>query len=628
MLKSILKVHLLSLGVFAVFRLILLCANHPHWEGVSPRLILQSLLMGIRFDTVINCYILALPTLIATVVYVCHLPSYKVQRFLYYYCAILFTLAYTVSAFDIPYFNHFFSRLDKGAFQWIENPQFIVGMVAQDFRLWGYSIPFFILLLIFHYLLRKIWSQPLPSPSIFKGFLPKILISCLCLGLTFLGIRGRIAKKSPIRIGTAYFCNNAFLNKLGLNPNFTLMQSLLHREAQWQTLLPTPEALQRVKSDLGISPENAKGITQKIFPKAENLGKPNIVLILMESMQAQNMAYFGNTQRLTPTLDSLARQGLFFENAYSAGIHTFNGIFSTLMSFPALWSQHPMKQIKDYPSSIKTLAQNGYTTCYFTTHDGQFDNVEGFLMANDFQKIYAEKDYPAKEVKSTLGVPDDYMFRFGIEQINQMAKTGKPFFCTFMTASNHAPIIIPEYFKSDNPNQMQRVVQYSDWSIRQFMSAAQRQPWFENTIFVLVADHGTSQDATYDMSLSYNHIPLIFYAPHLIPQPKIYTDFVQQIDILPSLLGLTSIAYEKENMGIDIFSQNRPYAYFCADDKIGVIDNEYYYIYYQDGREALYQYRTQNTENLIQKHPDVAASMKQYAFAHLQAAHYISAGKK
>lgn len=624
MIKSIFKIHFLSLIIFSVFRVILLFANRSNWNfNLSD--VGNALIMGVRFDTVINCYILALPTLTFLILFIIKRKSLLINRILYYYCAIVFTVAFLISAVDIPYFNQFFSRLDKGVFQWIENPAFILEMIAKDFRLWGYAVPFFILLFIFHYFLKKIFNQINKFEVSGLKVSPRIILSLLILGFTFLGIRGRIEKKSPIRVGTAYFSNNAFLNKLGLNPNFTLIHSLLQHDVVWNDLMDDEKAFSLVQNQMEFkNNQDNLSLESTISPSIQNFGKPNIVLVLMESMTADNMKYFGNKKNLTPVLDDLITKSVFFENAYSEGIHTFNGIYSTFTSFPALWDEHPLKHIQNYKPCTTALKRDGYENVFFATHDAQFDNMEGFLYANDFQKVYDQKDYPSSEIKSNLGVSDDYLFRFGIETINAMQKKRKtPFFTSFLTSSNHAPIIIPDYFKSNNPNPEEKVIQYADWSIGQFLKEAEKQSWYKNTIFVFLADHGSGIDRTYEMSLSYNHIPIFFYAPYLLKNPEIRTDLVKQIDVIPSIMGLTNIKYNKNNLGINMWTQKREFAYFAADDKIGVVNQDYFLIYRKDGHEALYNYRTKDLKNYAKEYPDLVRRMKEYTFSNLQVAHYI-----
>ena len=171
----------------------------------------------------------------------------------------------------------------------------------------------------------------------------------------------------------------------------------------------------------------------------------NVVVVIMESMSRFNMGEYGGPQGITPNLDSLKKHSWWFENIFTQGIHTFNGIYSTLFSFPGLLKQHPMRKIPTHPfySIPIILKENNYENLFFVTHDGQFDNTEGFLMANGFDKVYSNDDYPSEKNLSTLGVPDDYLFEFSIPKMNEIVAKEKNFFCGFINLSvNPASIFI------------------------------------------------------------------------------------------------------------------------------------------------------------------------------------------
>jgi phosphoglycerol transferase MdoB-like AlkP superfamily enzyme len=270
----------------------------------------------------------------------------------------------------------------------------------------------------------------------------------------FIGIRGRVQEKSPIKVGTAYFSDNAFLNQLGLNPVFTFLRSYLDKLDQRNqiiNLMDDATAIKNVRKYLGIeNPIDDYPIARQVVSDSTGAKNFNVILVIMESMSAAKMTRHGNQNNLTPFLDSIANQGYYFENIYTAGIHTFNGVFSTLFSFPAIYLQNPMKEstMFRYNGFGHTLRKKGYSTTYFTTHDGQFDNIEGFLRANDFENIITLADYPSEKVKTTLGVPDDYMFEFSMPLIDGLAAENKPFFVAYMTASDHGPYYLPDYYQA------------------------------------------------------------------------------------------------------------------------------------------------------------------------------------
>jgi hypothetical protein len=292
--------------------------------------------------------------------------------------------------------------------------------------------------------------------------------------------------------------------------------------------------------------------------------------------------------------------------------------------FQTIYRKHPMREtvIKKYNGIATSLKLHGYTTAYFTTHDGQFDNVEGFLRHNDFDYVITEHDFPGHEVKTNLGVPDDVMFRYSISNLDLMYKRGKPFFATFMTSSDHGPYYIPEYFHPKSKEIKLQSVEYADWSLKQLIKLASEQEWFDNTLFVFVADHGAPIRADYDISLDYHHTPLLFYSPKHITNHTSYAQLGSQIDVFPTLMGLLKLPYLNNTLGIDLFAEQRPFTILNNDDKIGVINQEYLLILKKDIR-ALFKYRMNDKRNCCEEESQLADEMEQYARSQLQTYQYM-----
>lgn len=599
-------------------------------SSVEFKDIVLSFLMGIRFDIVISSYVLSLPVVILSICSILKIQSVIIFNIITYYIITLFSIAFLVSAIDIPYFNQFFSRFSISAFEWADSPLFILKMIIEEPRYWSYIIPFLIIIYFFIRATKLIFKTTYDNND--NRF--KIPFLIIFLGLIFIGMRGRLDQKSPIRVGTAYFSNNSFLNQLGLNPNYTLIDSYLDSrkiENKKIQLMNDTIAISNVRKYFNINtPENFDLLSRKIDFETEDSIKKNVVLVIMESMSATKMKRYGNLHNLTPFLDSISNKGYYFENTYTSGIHTFNGIYSTLFSFPSLFRQHPMKSTSmlRHNGILSTLKGNGYSTIYFTTHDGQFDNVEGFLKENGCETVISKANYPSEKVKTTLGVPDDYMFKFSIPILNKLHEKNKPFFATFMTASDHGPYYVPEYFKPKNKDIKKQVVEYADYSLKKFISNCLKQKWFKNTIFVFIADHGAPMDAIYDMPLSYNHTPMIFYAPYIFKENKSLCKMAGQIDVYPTIMGLLKLPYINNTLGIDLFKEKRPYIFFNADDKYGVIDNEWFLIVKIDKSKGLYHYRSGDTHNYSNQRPDIVEKMDIYAKSNLQSYQYILKTKK
>ncbi|MDR1793330.1 MAG: sulfatase-like hydrolase/transferase [Bacteroidales bacterium] len=634
-----LRVYLLVLAVYTLFRVILFCTYTYHEPnfGSQVRLSLpcQSFLMGLRFDLVITGYIMFFPFLALSVMHIVGKFSRIALKITQIWISVLFGLTFVVSATDIPYFNQFFARFSVTAFQWMDSPLFLFKMIAQEPRYYVYFFVLLAILVLFFIILNRQFKHFQGIRFEKSTIKTKLILSgsyVLILGLIFVSMRGRIAAKSPIHTGTAYFCNDPFFNQLGLNPTFTLMDSFSTSSSENPKLMQSADALRLTQSFLGIDTLFEQSpLKRYIETQSQIKHKKNVILVIMESMSAARMSRFGNTQNLTPFLDSLARNGYSFDNTWTAGIHTYNGIFSTLCSFVALFDYHPMldASMLRYNGIANTLKKNGYSTLFFTTHDGQFDNVEGFLYANDFQQVISQKDYPAKEILSTLGVPDDYMFRFSMPLLNDLHQKNQPFLAVFMTASNHGPIILPNYFVPQNKDlpQTEQIVEYSDWAIRQLITLSLEQNWFENTIFVFIADHGAALSPIYEMSLNYNHTPFIIYAPNFL-KPQIFTQPTMQMDVFPTIMGVLNLPYTNNTMGVDVLKTKRPYAFFCADDKTGVIDSTYFLIIRKTGETLLYNYAEKSTENVISQFPQKADSMRTYAYSYMQTFFDLTKNKK
>lgn len=202
--------------------------------------------------------------------------------------------------------------------------------------------------------------------------------------------------------------------------------------------------------------------------------------------------------------------------------------------------------------------------------------------------------------------------------------SGNPFFMSYMTISTHTPWTLP---KDDNIPPLKgdgmedRSYAYADWSIRQFIDRVKHKPWYNNTIFAFVADHGQRFDIVYDMPLSYHHSPFIIFDP--AADTSSWDDKIGlQIDVFPSLMSYMGFAFENNTLGTDLFTHTRPYGYFSADDKIGVIDSVHFYVENINGHKAMYRYKEKSVKNEMEQYPEKVASMQRYAYSMFQSSNY------
>lgn len=635
-IKYLCSIYISGILFFALIRLFLMLAQ---WERAlelpeNISLILQSFWMGFRFDSVISGYILALPLVVLLLSSVFGIENKKLTKCCHIYLCVLYSITLFGCIANIPYFEEFFKHINASIFNWKDEKKFVFTMILKEKS----YLMYFFLSLIFPVLwirftsmfYKKIYihyTSYIQFPYPIKNLAYKIVVFIILGGICFLGIRGRIAQKSPIRVGTAFFSNYAFPNQLGLNPIFYFFNSVLEAKKKSHEeihLMPDEEAINRVRLFYQISDTLKSPIARRVIPEG-NSKQYNIVLILMESMSAELMQRNGAPKVLIPFLDSLSNHSLYFENYYSAGIHTMNGVFSSLFSYPALFNQHPMKTVEMlYFNGLPyVLKKNGYHTAYFTTHDDQFDNIGGFLKINGVELIRSQRDYPLDKIKSNLGVPDDYMFEKAISTLNQLSEEKKkPFFATMLTSSYHTPYIIPEYYKTPPGDIKEQIITYSDWSLQKFFEMAKKEKWFGETIFILTADHGSIHGIQpYEISLSRHHSPLVILGPGITN--NIMTGVASQLDIFPTIMGLLKIPYINNSFGLDLLKEKRKYALLNSDDIVACIDDSLMYVYSTHGKEALYQYKIKSTENKMEQYPQQAKEMKEFMFSTMQSAQYL-----
>jgi len=205
------------------------------------------------------------------------------------------------------------------------------------------------------------------------------------------------------------------------------------------------------------------------------------------------------------------------------------------------------------------------------------------------------------------------------------------FFSLIFTASDHGPWEIPTNipFKTDETfPEEERATQYADWSIEQFIEKAKKQKWFDNTVFIFLGDHGGAHGSTYDMDIQFNYIPCVFYCPKYL-QPAVIDKCAMQIDVFPTLMGILGLQYENRSMGINLFKESRPYAFFSADDKLGCIDKNYFYYDLLNSKvSALYEHKSRSNNNVCEIKRARSDSMKNYMMAMMQTGKYLLHNRK
>lgn len=627
------SLHLAGLFFLSLFRVVEYVAlSDLIVDATAPAI--PAFLKGLLFDNVMMSYVSILPL---AVLLLC--ASFGcVRRWLHRAAAIWYgawlALMFVVSASNIPFFCYFLTNINTGVFAWFDQPDTVVGMALGDSTYIMYVLLYFVILALLVAAIvticRTVGKRAEKLPASKGNPCLRVVVSLALVFLCFVGIRGTwVFTKRPISQSAAYYCGDAFLNQLGISPSFNLVKSFSNdmKEGNGRLgLMDDSEAVAAAREYLGVTVADSSFVIRRHVAASCQKRKPNIVLILMESMSANFMQRFGCQQRLTPTLDSLARHSLFFTNFYSAGTHTNQGIMGTLYSFPALMKRNVMCDVSTrcYNGLPTVLQQQGYNTSFFMTHWNDFDNMNAVFASNGYEHIYSREDYPESEVVNNYGVSDHFLFDYALRTLNGQSKEGRPFFATLLSISNHPPYVVPSYYQAKAETDEMKAVEYADWALACFLDAARQQPWYANTIFVMLGDHGKvvgRPDA--EVAQSSHHIPLFIFGPGV--ENGVYDGLGMQVDVMPTVLGLLGIDYDYDGFGTDLLQERHSQVFYSTDDCIVARDSTSVYIHHPSTGQATY-YASRPDGSYRQNLPqdENATALARYVKSMVQTADYLT----
>lgn len=369
--------------------------------------------------------------------------------------------------------------------------------------------------------------------------------------------------------------DNVYYNELQANGAYRFFDAFMKNKieySQFYTTIPENEAESIVRDIYKSTRRNER------YVKGDSIEKlPNIVLITMESMSATFMESFGNTSGITPTLDSLYNISVSFDRMFANGNRTVRGLEALSLAIPPSAGQSLIKrpELKNRPSIGGVLREKGYHTMFFYGGKSYFDNMGPFFRSIGFDVIDKDNYSPEEITFSNIwGVCDEDSYAKMLSTLDKEAAKGVPFYAQMMTISNHRPYTYPEG-RIDIPadsKSREGGVKYSDYALGRFMREASKKPWFDNTIFVIVADHCASSAGETELPLENYHIPAIIYAPKFF-SPRTIGYTVSQIDLMPTVLSMAGIGYESTFYGRDVFAEDyTPRAFLATYQDLGYFD--------------------------------------------------------
>jgi len=532
----------------------------------------------------------------------------KIRNSLYFTTLFLYVLLIIFNAVSEYFFyNEFGVRYNFIAVDYLIYTTEVIGNIMESYPI----IPLFTAIFVVTGLATW-WIYKKTKDSLLQ--LPNLVQKLTLLGVfaVLLGISLSFAEKINLKKG------NIFQQEIAANGMVKFYEAFSNNTLDFFTFYPTVD--QKTAEKNTLLPLGTTTLSRPITSDKPELQK-NVVLISIESLSAAYMKAYGYEESVTPFLDQLAQKSLFFTNLYATGNRTVRGLEALTLCIPPTAGESVIKREKENKNKFTTgsvFKSKGYSVKYLYGGYSYFDNMKDFYGGNGYEIVDRDNFTPEEITFANVwGVCDEDMAKKAISEMNKDYKAGKPFFHHWMTVSNHRPFTYPEG-KIDIPadsKSRKGGVKYTDYSIMKFFEMAQKQPWFKNTVFVIVADHCSSSAGKTELPMDKYRIPAMIYSPEFVA-PKKFSQVTSQIDVMPTVLGLLNFKYQSKFLGQDVFSKNFvPRAYIATYQDLGFIKDNYltvisptknikqYQLVQKPNTNTTTEFNIYYTENLLQDNP-------------------------
>jgi phosphoglycerol transferase MdoB-like AlkP superfamily enzyme len=599
----LLSLFILILAIFAFQKPVFMLYNQSLTQGFSPGDYLAVMLYGLKLDSSMAGYIVLLP-LVGIMLSIWWRKMNVRKIFLTYYLilSILISLVFIV---DMALYRFWDFKLDMTILFYLDSPS--NAMASVSFPFIAFRALFILLLsVLYFWLFMKITPTVLP-PVKWKitGTIGTILLG----GIFFLFIRGGITE-STSNVGRVYFSENQFLNHSAVNPAFSFLYSLGKTEDFSSQFDFFPEE-KRQEIFQGLYPKGGETITQLL-----NTDRPDILIILLESFSGNLVEALGGEPGVTPNLNRLSEEGIFFTNFYSNSFRTDRGMVCAFSGYPGFPTTSVMKipvKSQALPSIAKSLLKAGYKTDFLYGGDIDFTNMQSYLRSTGYQKIKSDKDFSLKEQHThAWGVTDGVTFEYLYDAI--LKRKDSPWHTGFLTLSSHDPFEVP-YNRLEN--KLLNAFAYTDDCLGAFIDKLKKTPAWDNLLIICLADHGQR----YPQNVTFQN-PDFFHTPMLwlggaVERPVKITRITNQTDLAATLLGQLKLPNDEFEFSRDVFGTSYTYPFSFSTFNNG-------FVFRDSTGVSVYD---NNQDKLILEEPSPDAGRLEKAKAILQTI-YDDLGKK
>lgn len=525
----------------------------------------EAWLHGFWLDVATTGYIL-LPIWLFLLITVWIGKSYPRLRkwILFVYLVIIALLTSAIIVGDTMLYPYWLFKIDATIFNYLGQPEGITNSVTPGTILMGIA-----LWMMFLVVSLLIWSIPISIPvRVSKQRVADTVVLILVGGLILLGIRGGVGR-STANVGMAYYCNDTKSNHAAVNPVFSLISSISKSE-NFSKHFQFFEEGERAKIFDGMGFNSSDTTTAA---NLLNTDRPNVLIILMEGMGAQFVDSLGGKAGVTPNIDRLSQEGVWFTNCYANSYRTDRGMVSTLSGHagaPTVSVMRVQSKVNVLPGIAKTLRDAGYNTDFVYGGDINFTNMKGYLLQTGYQHTMGEEDFPLSVHRThAWGVTDNIVFDTLYQHIVRQPQT-LPWHISMLTLASHEPWGVP--YDRIPDDKMANGMAYLDDCIGKFIDRFRQTPQWQNTVVVILPDHGILYPSGLTEDMPEKHrIPMLWIGG-AVKGHTVIDKICNQSDMAATLLSQLRLPHEDFRFSRNIMSEKyQPCAFFTWASGIGCV---------------------------------------------------------
>ncbi len=556
--------------LFFVTRVLFLLVYFDKTSELTFTEIIKTFVYGFRLDIAISAYFAMLPSLVLT------FTSFFRTRFIkyFYHSFTLLGVFICVSIIsgDLMLYRYWGFRLDATPFFYMTNLNAMTASVSIFTVIGGILAVLFFTGLIYYLYLKILYPALNNLPKSSKSFFILLPSTLLLIVL----MRGGIGI-STLNTSSAYFSKKQYANHAAINPvwnvGITLTQS---DELQHKYIYYSETDMEKYLAPI-------RPVKDSVLYLLKN-DRPDIILFITESLTAKVIEATEGKQGIMPELNHLVKEGILFDHIYAASDRTDKGIAAVLAGYPSLPGSSALKYQK-LTEMIAMLPEKlnvaGYKSEFYYGGTLEFANYQSFLVQSGYDKMVSDKDFPAADLKSKWGAFDHILFN---RCLAETPDNDKHFFKTILTLTSHEPFetpVEPVFKGNDEETKYLNSLHYTDKCFGDFIREAKKKKWWDNTLVIIIADHGSRMPGNNDIfDKEKYHIPMIWLGGALKVKDTVIKNLASQTDLAATLCGQLNIDHSDFKFSKNILTAGYiPFSFFTFNNGFGFMKPGKTFIY-------------------------------------------------